>query len=68
TPALLIAILWLAGVKELLKELAIGLLIFVIGVFFSKNKKIYNERKRSKEENINKEVDRRLNELLKEEG
>ncbi|KGN92618.1 hypothetical protein [Porphyromonas gulae] len=68
TPALLIVILWLAGVKELLKELAIGLLIFVIGVFFSKNKKIYNERKRSKEENINKEVDRRLNELLKEEG
>lgn len=67
-PALLIVMLWLAGVKELLKELAIGLFIFAIGVFFSKNKKIYKERKRNKEENINKEVDRRLNKLLKEEG
>lgn len=67
-PVLLIVTLWIAGIKELLTELAIGSLVFVIGVFFSKNKKIYEERKRSKEENINKEVDRRLNELLKEEG
>lgn len=66
-PLLLFFLLPLTGLKEFVKELIFASLFGIGGWLFSKNKKMYEERERNKEENINKEVEFRLNKLLKEE-
>lgn len=67
TTGLLIAILWLVGIREFLKEIAFTSFGGVSAWLFSRNRKIYKERKRSKKKIIDEEVERRLDESLKEE-
>lgn len=67
-PVVMCLALYFAGVKEFLKEITLALFFACIGGIYSISRGRYRDRKRSKEDSIKEEVNRRLQDSLNKES